>query len=101
MDFLLTLCEDCHAIRQAREDEAKEILGRIFASKSAERLGEFVAEMSKQASYGDFAKLRVLHDMTVFDDAEYRWFEHALEYPEFRPAFEAVTGKRANWEELL
>ncbi len=45
-DFLLTVCKSCHEIRQVTEDEARRVLGHLFANATPDTGDYFALKFS-------------------------------------------------------
>jgi len=66
-EFLMTLCDDCHATRQLFEDRAREHLGRMFASLTQKQVSDLAynfAQVAEMRSMIDCSPERVLKDGT-------------------------------------
>lgn len=97
--FLLTLCEDCHDTRQDLEDDAKRALGIILSRLAPDDgLEEFTKSICREATASgeDFGP-RVLSEFDWDWATDMRWFSHAYDNPQFRSAYESVTGTKPKW----
>lgn len=84
--FLITLCDKCHEQRAEIESAAKasvqESLAMLFATHPVEELHEVSA-----TSDHDVEWLSLI-----------RWFRYAVANPQFRKAYEDVTGIKPKWD---
>ena len=81
VELLVTVCHECHEIRQSLEREAKDKLEEWFAKSSAFNISEF---QPTSWSESDF-------------DSSVRWYLYALEHPECREMYECVTKTKPGW----
>ena len=79
--LLLTLCEKCHRERQTLEQLKRSQFEEIFAQSSLEKL----------------ARLSVKDDFESDYQSEIRWYLYACDHPQFRKAYEEVTGLNPSW----
>lgn len=100
--FLLTLCEDCHPIRQSYEDDARRALGGILSRVKVEFecLHDFVGTLCYAANNPEL----FCPCVEEYGKSEYlaggRWFDYAKDHPEFRSAYDEVTNSKVNWESV-
>lgn len=97
-ELLLTLCQPCHELRQELEDDCRLALAKIFARLDVPPLREFVIGAVGVAC-NEETDPEVSDSLENEHNAEIRWWLYALDHPEFRSAYCAITGSTPKtWE---
>lgn len=99
-DVLLTLCEDCHEDRQAKENEAHLALGRLMAKLPPGDLDQFVPPLvrfsEKEAEELEGVEFHTRIDYDYYSDI--RWYLEALDNEEMQRIYELVTKQTVDWK---
>lgn len=80
-DLLVTVCHECHEIRQSLEREAKDTLEEWFAKSNALQISEFSPTTWSESDF----------------DSSIRWYSYAFDNPECREMYERVTKTQPRW----
>lgn len=99
--WLMALCDPCHEKRQSLEHDVKLEFARALSELSEEQLGRVMEQIIAARAMGLENGLVVESVDQNAINADVRWFSHACNNPEFRPAYDAVTGYRTNWEAIF
>lgn len=100
MEFLLTLCHECHEDRTEIENAAKRALGKIFATVLPANLQDLRCSMEQCAEEAgdDFPIMVMAYEYDHQTDI--RWFHRAVQHKAMRKHYEAVIGKKVKWSNL-
>lgn len=102
-NFLLTLCDSCHESRGTLEIDARRMLAQITVKLKASGglfgndLKAFVSSLADFATATDYDAPVVVSAGELEHNASARWWIYAFDHPEFRPAYEGVTGLSVKW----
>ena len=101
MEYLLSLCHSCHKRRQNWENECKRNLGLLLSGLSNispdEGLCRLARSLRIHSLEGDPDGPILVCQADWDHGTDIRWYQYACDHPEFRPAYEAVTGTKPDW----
>jgi len=99
---LRTLCAKCHEERPWVEKDAVERFKKLMAKMDQEAIQNLRFEIKEIADDVDSKDICVTAIESNFLEylSDIRWWNYAIDNPEFRPAYEAITKKSPNWEEI-
>lgn len=96
MEFLLTLCDECHSIRQDFENNCRKALGKIFTRTL---LGDVVMLLESLENSKDPDPVIRSNNNCCCPDS-FGWLCHGMENPKFRKTYARVTGRTVDWASL-
>lgn len=100
MEFLLTLCHECHEDTTEIENAAKRALGKIFATIRSANLQDLRCSI-EQCADGNGEDFPIMVKSHEYDhQSDIRWFHRAVQHKAMRKHYEAVTGQKVKWSNL-